>query len=371
MRFSPEKALLVGIDIPAFQNIPLEESMEELKRLADTAGAAVVGQLTQNRAKPDQKYFIGSGKLEELKQLVQLKAANLVIFDADISPSQARNLEDELGIKVINRTELILDIFAQHAKSHEGKLQVGLAQNSFILTRLSGHGVLMSRLGGGIGTRGPGETKLEYDRRHIRQRISELKKEIEKIRQERSLRREKRRASRLPLIALVGYTNAGKSTLLNYLTGAAAHTEDKLFATLDTTTRRLALSPQKIVLLTDTVGFIQKLPHPLIAAFRATLEEVTEADLLLHVVDSSHAYYEDQITAVYTVLEEFNSITKPIITVFNKIDRGVNLPISKILHRYHPAVAVSALSGEGVGKLIKVIFKVLCPPPEQPSSNPA
>jgi GTP-binding protein HflX len=371
MHFSVEKAILVGIDIPAFQNIPLEESMAELTRLADTAGAEVVGQLTQNRPKPDQRYFIGSGKLEELKQLVELKAANLIIFDSDISASQERNLEEQLGVKVINRTELILDIFAQHAKSREGKLQVALAQNSFLLTRLSGYGVLMSRLGGGIGTRGPGETKLEYDRRHLRQKISESKREIEKIRQERFLRREKRRASHLPLISLVGYTNAGKSTLLNYLTGADAHTEDKLFATLDTTTRRLDLSPQKTVLLTDTVGFIQKLPHHLIAAFRATLEEVTEAELLLHVVDLSHPCYEDQIAAVYNVLEELNSITRPIITVFNKIDKVAHLQTKKILEKYKPAVAISAISGEGTGKLIKAIFKVLFPPPGQSSSNPA
>ncbi|MFH1683819.1 MAG: GTPase HflX, partial [Candidatus Margulisiibacteriota bacterium] len=295
--FKQERAVLVGIELSSPQQVPVDQSLEELKQLADTAQAQVVGQLTQKRNKPDQKYYIGSGKLEELKAAIALHEADLVIFDVELSASQERNLATALDTKVIDRTRLILDIFAQHARSHEGKLQVELAQSSFLLTRLTGHGILMSRLGGGIGTRGPGETKLEQDRRYIRKRISELKREIEKIRKDRSIRREKRRSSNLPLVALVGYTNAGKSTLLNVLTNAGVLTENKLFATLDTTIRRLELTPSKTILLTDTVGFIQKLPHQLVASFRATLEEVTEADLLLHVVDISHPYFEDQIKA--------------------------------------------------------------------------
>lgn len=355
MYFNPEKAVLVGIEISAPKNIPLIESMQELERLAVTAGANVIAGITQKRDKPDQKYCIGSGKLEELKAMVVSRQANLVIFDCSLSPSQERNLEEALGTKVIDRTELILDIFGQHARSKEGMLQVELAQSNFLLTRLSGHGVLMSRLGGGIGTRGPGETKLEYDRRRIRKKISDLKKEIEKVRTERSLRREKRRRSKIPIAALVGYTNSGKSTLLNSLAKADVLTEDKLFATLDPTIRRVYLPDGKIILLSDTVGFIQKLPHQLIAAFRATLEEVTEADLLIHVVDASHPYFEDQITAVFTVLEELKSITKPIITVFNKIDKSNKKLSGKLLGKYQPAIAVSALYNQGLEELQKML----------------
>ena len=373
-----EKAILIGIEIPAtydrdshlgFRKISLTESMQELERLADTAGAEVAGQIKQKRAKPDQKYFMGSGKLEELKLLINSRKANLVIFDSDLNPSQERNLEEALGIKVVDRTELILDIFAQHARSREGKLQVELAQSNFLLTRLTGHGILMSRLGGGIATRGPGETKLEYDRRRIRERIAGLKKEIEKVRKERSLRREKRRRSHLPIAALVGYTNSGKSTLLNSLTKANVLTEDKLFATLDPTIRRVYLPAEKIILLTDTVGFIQKLPHQLIAAFRATLEEITEADLLLHVVDASHPYFEDQIAAVYTVLEELKCVAKPMITIFNKIDKlGKKIP-EKLLKKYHPGVAVSALYDQNLEKLRGTLVTFLSQPPAQLASN--
>ena len=367
MYFQSEKAILVGIDIPGaarqgsppgFKKIPLAESMQELERLAVTAGAEIVGKTSQKRSNPDQKYFIGSGKLEELKSLVSSRKTNLIIFDCSLTPSQERNLEEALETKIIDRTELILDIFAQHARSREGKLQVELAQSNFLLTRLTGHGVLMSRLGGGIGTRGPGETKLEYDRRRIRKKISDLNKEIEKVRKERSLRREKRRRSHIPNVAMVGYTNSGKSTLLNSLAKSEVFTEDKLFATLDPTIRRVYLPEGKIILLTDTVGFIQKLPHQLIAAFRATLEETTEADLLLHVVDISHPYFEDQITAVYTVLEELKSVIKPIITVFNKIDK-LNKKISReLIEKYHPAVAVSSLYNQGLEELQKMLMEL-------------
>lgn len=356
-----EKALLVGVLLP---REPL--LLEELTRLAQTAGAQVVGTLTQKRDKPDRGYFIGSGKLEELQAQVASSGANLVIFDHELSPSQTKNLEEALGLKVVDRTELILDIFAQHARSREGKLQVELAQADFLLTRLTGHGVAMSRLGGGIGTRGPGETKLEYDRRRIRQRIAELKKAIDKVRQERQIKREQRRSSRLKTAALIGYTNAGKSTLLNALTRAGVLTADKLFATLDPTTRRLYLPSGRIVLITDTVGLIHKLPHQLVAAFRATLEELAEADLLLHVVDIAQPRFEEQIAAVYNVLEELGVITKPLLTILNKADRGEKSVITKAKKKYQPACPVSALKEEGLNELLTTIDGLL---PELPAST--
>jgi GTPase len=352
-----ERAILVGVELG--QEAP---ALEELARLADTAGADSVATLTQKRESPDPKYFIGSGKIEELKVLAAEHRANLAIFDHALSPAQTRNIEDASGLKIIDRTELILDIFAQHAKSREGKLQVELAQSTFLLTRLGGRGVMMSRLGGGIATRGPGETKLEYDRRHLRAKISELKKQIEQVREERQLKRERRRQARIPTIALVGYTNAGKSTLLNALTRAGVLTEDKLFATLDPTVRRLYLPSGRVVLLTDTVGFIQKLPHQLVAAFQATLEEVSEADLLVHVIDAAHQDHERQINSVYEVLEELHSIAKPIISVFNKADRLEKKLSKKALAKYKPAVVVSALRSEGLKELLAKIDDQLPPP---------
>ena len=345
-----ERALLVGVEFQ--REAPY---LDELGRLAATAGAVVVGSLTQKRERPDPAFFIGSGKIAELAALVAASRANLAIFDHELSPAQVRNLEKELTVKVIDRTELILDIFAQRAKSREGKLQVELAQAEFRLTHLTGHGAAMSRLGGGIGTRGPGESKLEYDRREIRSRIAQLKRELEKVRRERALKREKRRGSRLPVAALVGYTNAGKSTLLNALTKAGVLTEDKLFATLDPTTRRLRLPSGRTILITDTVGFIQKLPHTLVEAFAATLEEVTESDLLVHVVDGSNPEFEAQISAVYQVLEELKSITKPIVTVFNKADRCEKKLPKTVLAKYKPAVAVSALEQQGLDQLLRLI----------------
>lgn len=368
--YFPERALLVGVQLPT-ENIPSGLSLPELGRLAATAGAQVVGSLTQKRDRPDPQYFIGSGKVGELRELTTSKCANLVIFDHELKPSQNRNLEEELGIKVIDRTELILDIFAQHAKSREGKLQVELAQSSFLLTRLTGHGAQMSRLGGGIGTRGPGETKLEYDRRKIRARISALKQEIEKVRKERAIKREKRRSTMIPSASIIGYTNAGKSTLLNSLTRAGVLAEDKLFATLDPTTRRLYLPSGRTILVTDTVGFIQKLPHQLVTAFHATLEEVTESDLLLHVVDISHPYFERQIEAVYNVLEELGGITKPMVTILNKTDQAEKNVIAAALKKYRPACPVSALKKEGLGKLLTIIDGQLPPPPPGAPSSAA
>jgi GTP-binding protein HflX len=345
-----ERAVLVGVE---FQNEG--HYLAELGRLAETAGAVVASALTQKRDRPDPAFFIGSGKIAELRALCSSTGANLVIFDHELRPSQNGNLEKELGVKVIDRTELILDIFAQRAKTREGKLQVELAQSQFRLTRLTGSGAAMSRLGGGIGTRGPGESKLEYDRREIRSRISQLKKELAKIGDERSLKREKRRGSRLPVAAIVGYTNAGKSTLLNALTRAGVLVEDKLFATLDPTTRRLYLPSGRTVLLTDTVGFIQKLPHTLVEAFAATLEEVTDADFLIHVVDGANPEFERQISAVYQVLEELKSITKPIVTVFNKSDLLKKKLPKAVLKKYRPAVAISAAGKQGLDELLAII----------------
>ncbi|MBU0630917.1 MAG: GTPase HflX [Candidatus Margulisbacteria bacterium] len=347
-----ENAFLVGVEFPN-EPVPLEISMNELGELARTAGVQLVGSLIQKRAKVDPKFFIGTGKLEELTAAVSGSGANVVIFDHELSPAQQNHLAEALGVKVIDRTELILDIFAQHAKSREGKLQVELAQAIFRLSHLTGQGEAMSRLGGGIGTRGPGETKLEYDRREIRSKVSELKKLIVKLREGRQRNREKRRGSLLPTIALVGYTNSGKSTLLNTLTRSDVLTEDKLFATLDPTTRRLYLPSGRIVLLTDTVGFIQKLPHSLVTAFQATLEEVSEADVLIHVVDSSSPYLEKQISAVYQVLKELNSNTKPILTVFNKEDKLAKPISNDLLQKFAPSVMISASKKTGLDQLIK------------------
>lgn len=353
-----EKAILVGVELPK-DSKNFELSLKELAKLADTAGAEVVGQITQKREKPNLRYFIGEGKIFELLDLIKKTNANLVIFDNDIHPSQERNLEEFLGVKVINRTELILDIFAQHAHSHEGRLQVELAQNQFMLTRLTGRGILLSRLGGGIGTRGPGETKLEQDRRKIRARISHLKKEIEKISKSRIVRRATKLKSKIVNVSLVGYTNAGKSTLLNALSKSNALVEDKLFATLDTLTRKVYLSENKVILLSDTVGFIQNLPHQLIEAFKATLDEVVLADFLIHVVDASSEDMETQIDSVYNVLEDIGAISKPIITVFNKVDLLKTPLDSNLLERFKPSVAISALKKTGLNELKKVISSFL------------
>ena len=316
-----EKAILAGIEFSKKQEWRVDESLEELKQLAKTAGAKVINTFTQNREKPDPALFLGKGKVQEIAAELQNTNADILIMDDELSPAQQRNLEKLLGIKVIDRTALILDIFAQRAQSFEGKLQVELAQLQYNLPRIGGKGIFMSRLGGGIGTRGPGETKLEVDKRRIHSRIHDIEEQIEKIKKHRLLHQEHRENGGLPIIALVGYTNAGKSTLLNALTGANVFAEDKLFATLDTTTRRLSLPNKQQVLITDTVGFIQKLPHTLIKAFNATLEEVTNADLLLHVVDCSNENYEKQISAVLKVLKELKADDKPMIYIFNKVDK--------------------------------------------------
>ncbi|RAV02385.1 GTPase HflX [Paenibacillus sp. YN15] len=317
-----ERAVLVSLVLKERDANPqlAEYSLSELVRLAETAGVTVVETMKQNRDQADAKWLIGKGKVEELKGRLRELDAQTAIFDQELSGIQVRNLEEALDVKIIDRTQLILDIFAGRAKTREGILQVELAQHSYLLPRLVGHGKNLSRLGGGIGTRGPGETKLETDRRHIRNRIGELKRQLEEVTKHRKLHRERRRKSGVFQVALVGYTNAGKSTLLRQLTAADVLVENQLFATLDPTSRTLELPNGKEVVITDTVGFIQNLPHDLVAAFRATLEEANEADLILHVVDSAIDMREEQMKVVLEVLEELGARGKDMITVFNKVD---------------------------------------------------
>lgn len=352
-----ERALLVGLERQG--KWAVLDSLKELEQLAETAGAEVLGMTWQKRERPDSALFIGRGKVQELSLLRQEKNANLIIFDDELSPAQQRNLEKALGVKVLDRAALILDIFAQRARSHEGKLQVELAQLRYTLPRLGGQGLVLSRLGGGIGTRGPGESKLEVDRRRIRDRINDIAQQIENIKKQRNLHRKRRQTTRIPTISLVGYTNAGKSTLLNTLTASDVLAEDKLFATLDPTTRHIPLPNGQEILLTDTVGFIQKLPHHLIAAFRATLEEVIQADILLHVIDVSHPQYKEQSQAVFQVLRELNADTKHLITVFNKVDKIENQELLTELLQQENSIAISALSGAGIPELLKLIENFL------------
>ncbi len=364
METEKELAILAGV---GFQKdvFSIEDSIEELAQLAKTAGADVVATLTQKRDTPDLEFYLGRGKVDELIALIKEKNANLVIMDNDLKPSQKRNLEEAVGIKVIDRPELIMDIFALHAHTQEGRLQVALAQAAYQLTQQSGKGVTMSRLGGGIGTRGPGETKLEESKRDIRHIVSELKKQLENVRKARGTRRDLRKNSGIKTASIVGYTNAGKSTLINSLTKSDVLAENKLFATLDTTTRRLYLENGETILVSDTIGFIQKLPHQLIDAFKATLEEVTDSDILIHVVDLSSKHIEHQINTVYTVLEEINAIAKPMITVFNKMDLIPNGSIvephcnAALLKKCSPYVIVSALKKDGMAELKKAIFDKL------------
>ena len=348
-----ERALLVGLERQGKWRIT--DSLKELAQLAETAGAEVLGMTWQKRDRPDSALFIGRGKVQEISLLRQEKNANLIIFDDELSPAQQRNLEKALGIKVLDRTALILDIFAQRARSHEGKLQVELAQLRYNLPRLGGQGLVLSRLGGGIGTRGPGETKLEVDRRRIRERVNDITRQIEYIKKQRNLHRKRRETTRIPTIALVGYTNAGKSTLLNLLTASEVLAEDKLFATLDPTTRNITLANGQQALITDTVGFIQKLPHQLIAAFRATLEEVIQADILLHVVDVSHPQYQEQSHAVFQVLHELNVDIKQLITIFNKVDKIEDPNSVSALLKTENSVMISALHGHGIEGLLLLI----------------
>lgn len=331
------------------------ESLNELEQLVVTAGGEAVSRVVQEREGPHKRTFIGSGKAEEIKNLANLLGADLIVFDHDLTPSQEHSLEDAIERKVLDRTALILDIFAQHAHSSEGKLQVELAQNFYRLPRLRGKGIELSRLGGGIGTRGPGETKLEVDRRRIRRRIQYLKKELLRVRQNRATQRKKRKKAGISSISIVGYTNAGKSTLLNALTKANVLVEGKLFATLDSTSRRLLLPSKQTVVFSDTVGFIKKLPHQLIASFRSTLDEVKEASLILHIIDASHPQMEKQIEAAENVLEEIGAAEKLRLNVFNKIDRLSEIEIERLRKRFPDGIFISALLGQGIEKLLKVI----------------
>src|SRR5215813_2514988 len=304
-----ENAILVGT-----------HAIDELRELATSAGARIVGEVIQHRERPDPATYIGKGKVQELREMVLEEGVEVVIFDDELSPSQANNLEEALETKVVDRTGLILDIFARRARTKEGKLQVELAQLEYRLTRLTGYREYLSRLGGGIGTRGPGETKLEMDRRQIRHRISTLKKDIEQIRKHRQLHRERRRRDQLPLVSLVGYTNAGKSTLFRALSKEDTLVSKGLFSTLDTLIRRIQLGGNFPVLISDTVGFIRKLPHLLVESFRATLEEVVEADLILHVIDASDPDHEEKKEVVHGVLREIGAGTHPLLIVYNKAD---------------------------------------------------
>lgn len=351
-----EKAILVGLNLGK-PDQEIERSMDELTLLADTAGAVVLDQLVQRRQSPDRAYYIGKGKTEELAALVQMREADLVIFNDELSTSQIRNLDKIIGVKIIDRTALILDIFARRALSKEGKLQVELAQLHYLLPRLIGLGNQLSRLGGGIGTRGPGETQLEVDRRVIRRKIGDLREEINLLRKQRLLHRQRRKRNRCLVISLVGYTNAGKSTLLNALTGADLYTEDKLFATLDPMVRRGLINGGKEVLFTDTVGFIEKLPKQLIAAFKATLEEIADADILLHIVDLSHPDYLNQIKVVREHLAGIDpDYYLRELLAFNKIDKAGDNCERIFLNREFPtAMYVSALNHEGLPGLKETI----------------
>jgi GTPase len=357
-----ERAYLMSLDYEDQGLAAVEEQMLELGELARTAGVVIVGPDTQRRPKPDPALFIGKGKVEALHALKHEADFNLVVFNEELSPRQQRNLEAKLDVKVIDRTELILDIFAQRARTKEGRLQVEAAQLHHLLPRLQG-GRDLSRLGGGVGTRGPGEQKLESDRRRIRHRIRELDREIKEIRKQRALRREGRQRRAYPVVAIVGYTNSGKSTLLHALTHAQVQREDALFVTLDPTTRLVHLPNRREVLFTDTVGFIQKLPTDLVAAFKATLEEVEQADLLLHVLDATRYNGRDQMEAVHETLQDLGVIEKPKVLVLNKVDElapaAVELLLAQDWSPYLAVVAISALRKTGLDELGRAIAQTL------------
>ena len=347
-----ERAALVGLFSGSARQFDPEHSLDELAGLASAAGGDVVLRVLQERAKPDPATFLGSGKVKALAAACAEARVDVVIFDNELSPAQLRNLEEALELKVVDRTQLILDIFARRASTREGKLQVELAQLKYLMPRLVGHGTALSRLGGGIGTRGPGETKLETDRRRIRYRISLLSDDIENVRRRRSQLRERRQKSEVPTVALVGYTNAGKTTLFNRLTGGTAVASDALFVTLDPLVRKVKLPDRRELLVSDTVGFIDRLPHSLVAAFRATLEEVASADLLLHVIDASSPDRERHIEAVRSVLHEVGADRVPAVEVFNKCDLLTADERERLAALYPGALCISARTGEGRDEII-------------------
>ena len=357
-------AVLVGLRSPVLgADSADEESLAELSALVETAGAESVGTILQNREKPDPHSFIGEGKVEEVKRMVENSDATMVIFDNDLSPSQIRVLTELCGVQVLDRSGLILDIFAQRARTKEGCLQVELAQYQYLLPRLIGMWSHLERQGGTggspIGTKGPGETQLETDRRHIRRKIDKLKEELEEVRRVRATQRQRRQKNEIPVVAIVGYTNAGKSTLLNAITGAGIPANNRLFDTLDTTTRLLTVSDTLDVVISDTVGFIRKLPHQLVEAFKATLEELESADLLVHVADASHPDLLQQITSVETILEELELQHMPRILLLNKWDL-LDVPArAELADAFPHAIPVSARTGDGLKRLLEVLENML------------
>ncbi len=353
-----ERAVLVGVGSGI-----LEEDLDELAALADSAGAVAVARVVQSRPEPDPSTFIGKGKLDDLHATIHGRGADAVILDHELTPGQLRSLEERLGVKVVDRTALILDIFALHARSREGKAQVELAQLNYLLPRLRGWGEAMSRLGGGIGTRGPGETKMEVDRQHIRRRIAKLRRDIKAMAATRETKRARRQDSGVPQASIAGYTNAGKSTLMNAVTGADVLVADQLFATLDPTVRRLKLPGGRRCTVSDTVGFVGKLPHDLVEAFRSTLEDVTMAELIVHVADAASAELHEQIEAVRRVLGEIGAGDIREVLVLNKIDRVAGSERVRLTRRYPGSVAVSALTGEGMPGLLETLEAALPRPP--------
>ena len=368
-----ERAFLITVQLdprfsPGRTVWPLADEAQELRELVTSANCQIVGELSAKRHQPVAGTFLGGGKLEEIAGAAADSQAQVVVFNQELSPAQQRNIEDALRVKTIDRTQLILDIFAQRAKSQEGKVQVELAQLRYLLPRLTGKGVMLSRLGGGIGTRGPGEQKLEVDRRRIRARLTRLNEDLQKLARRRGATRFRRKETEIPVAALVGYTNAGKTTLLNRLSGSSAPAKDQLFTTLDPLARRIRLPSGETVVVTDTVGFLHHLPHHLIEAFKATLEEARDADLLLHVLDVSHPLLSEHASAVAEVLEELELKEKPVITVLNKCDRLEGAAsasdtspdrLRSLERLYEPGVAISAKTGEGLDRLCALIARQL------------
>jgi len=350
-----ERAALVGLITSGIRRHGAERSMDELAGLADAAGADVVLRVLQERPKPDSSTFLGAGKIKTLAASCSEMRVDVVVFDNELTPAQLRQIEEEVGRKIVDRTQLILDIFARRAKTREGKLQVELAQLKYLLPRLVGAGAALSRLGGGIGTRGPGETKLETDRRRIRTRIHAVSEDIEQVRRRRSQLRERRQKASVPTVALVGYTNAGKTTLFNKLTGADAVASNALFVTLDPLVRQVRLPDNRELLVSDTVGFIDRLPHALVAAFRATLEEVADADLILHVIDASAPDRERRMDAVRRVLEEVDALDVLMLEVYNKVDALTPDERRRLAEQDPSAVLISALTGDGVEDLVETV----------------